>query len=140
MRIKVILDKDNYIEQYAEFGEIPNNIEILVPNNLIVREESYNMVWNGNNFEKGDLINAYERLSEEFKNNHSYYKYDNNLLIYDENKKIMEENAKLEEKKEYIRQQIVTINLQITEYEKEGFDITDLLIKKQELKNELESL
>lgn len=140
MNINVILNEQNYIKSFSEIGIIKDSIKVDVPNNLVIREEKYNMIWNGNKFTKGDIIELNEKLSSEFYLEYKFYKYENGNLVYDENKKTEEQKADLERKKEELRQQIVAINFQITEYEKEGFDTSHLLTKKQELMNELNIL
>lgn len=140
MNINVILNEQNYIKSFSEIGIIKDSIKVDVPNNLVIREEKYNMIWNGNKFTKGDIIELNEKLSSEFYLEYKFYKYENGSLVYDENKKIEEQKVDLERKKEELRQQIVAINFQIAEYEKEGFDTSHLLTKKQELMNELNIL
>lgn len=140
MKIQVLLDKNNYIEFYAEIGGLQGSAEIEVPNTLIDRLETRETTWNGNSFTQGKIIGIKESLKKEFKLNYRFYKLDNDTLIFDENKKTEEENNKLEAKKEELRQQIKQLDSDIEYYKTQNWDITNLENKKQDLLTRLNSL
>lgn len=63
MKIKIILDNENYVSGYAEVGDLENSI----------------------------LISLQDEIYDEFINGYKYYKFVNDILIFDENKKVIGE-------------------------------------------------
>lgn len=140
MKIKIILDEENYIQGFAEVGDFENSIEVVIPNELIDKQETYNSVWNGKEFVLGELLQTKELLRQEFTNDYMYYKYENGVLTYDKSKKQIENQKKVDKRKEEIRQKIMELTNQKEFYKSKNWDTVNLEKEILDLEKELNNL
>lgn len=93
MKIKILLNNENYVIGYASVGDLENSIEVTLQNELVDRTSEYKNKWNEekNSFEITELISFSEEINDKFTNNYKYYKLIDGILVFDENKKIKEE-------------------------------------------------
>lgn len=142
MKIMVVLDIENYIKAYSEVGSIQNGIEITVPNSLVLREETYKMVWDkiNNIFLQESLIKISEELKEEFILYYNCYKLENEILIFDENRKNELEYLKSRKEIDSLKMKLMELNQKKEFFEFKKWDITELNIEMENLENEIKKL
>lgn len=142
MKIMVVLDIENYIKAYSEVGSIQNGIEITVPNSLVLREETYKMVWDkiNNIFLQESLIKISEELKEEFILYYNCYKLENEILIFDENRKNELEDLKSRKEIDSLKMKLMELNQKKEFFEFKKWDITELNIEMENLENEIKKL
>lgn len=144
MEIKVKLDNEKYIYEYAEVGGLTGDdvINITVPNEYIIKTGSVEYRWDK---KSGDFMPEFGKdvvasLSQEFRDNYSCMKVEDGIVIYDKDKKKRDYINNLRYKSEKIKSEIMKQTQQAEFYKENGWstEIVDQQIKK--LKEELIAL
>lgn len=73
MKIQIVLNSEKYIQSYADVGGLENSINIVAPDDIVVKE----------NVIHGENIGIKESLSQEFKENYMFYKFSENRIFFD---------------------------------------------------------
>lgn len=144
MEIKVKLDNEKYIYEYAEVGDLIGDdvINITVPNEYIIKTGTVEYKWNkkSESFKPEFGKDIVESLSQEFRDNYSYMKIEDGIVTYDEDKKKRDYINGLRYKSEKIKSEIMQLTQQAEFYKESGWSIEVVNQQIKKLKEELITL